>query len=655
MTSIKILRMACVLLASMAVFNCSDSGGGKEEKDEIGKTDDGHEVRIFQEGSLDNILIRIDTTAITDSSFNGTAVFKNMNPDDIPNVGDIISSGETKLAEYGFLYKVLGVSTKNGITEVVVRQASLEEAIKNVDFKGEVEYDFDEDGNALAVRQKIYPTDSKSITLPTLSVKEEIVLEAGSENIKVKGSLGVEVKYTAKFIFEMKIKDHKIHTMKMSLVSDSELTLEGKVGGKIEGELLQFPIGKKIKLPKTKFWIGLFPIVIDNELQQELKISGSAELGMTVKYTFKGNSEYGVKYENEKTELIAENNPRNTFELEHYNEGNVRIGILTDFTVKLYGLAGLSFEGGPAFDLSVANTMPIGVFVYDEGFSEANDEVKLAFGIDMKMEPAELKVLGKKLIPSTGTIAWESFIALETKDESPLPKFANPDANEVTTGKINVESTIERTFLNYPVSEFGFCVEKSAGECKSGNGKRDPKTELVALGKVALGEKLSFNSDFEGLEEGTTYRIMPYFKNGVGGTYYDKATLYTLGSSSSSPSSSSSSQRSSSSSQRSSSSSAGGSFYCDYGYEYYPAPNVIEGGGCFEIASASECSQDGKLVNSCLPRDRRTDLEYCDYGPWDEYGGGCWPIKTVSERNKCIEDHNLYPNIRVAAPNCYTY
>jgi len=264
MTSIKILRMACVLLASMAVFNCSDSGGGKQEQDDIGKTNDGHDVRIFQEGSLDNILIRIDTTAITDSSFNGTAVFKNMNPDDIPNVGDIISSAETKIAEYGFLYKVLGVSTKNGITEVVVRQASLEEAIKNADFKGEVEYDFDEDGNVLEARQKIYPS-AKSVTLPTLSVKEEIVLEDGI----MKGSLGIEVKYTAKFIFELKIKDYKPQNVKMSLVSDSELTLEGKVGGKIEGELLKFPIGKKIKLPKTKFWIGLFPIVIDNELQQD--------------------------------------------------------------------------------------------------------------------------------------------------------------------------------------------------------------------------------------------------------------------------------------------------------------------------------------------------------------------------------------------------
>jgi len=264
---------------------------------------------------------------------------------------------------------------------------------------------------------------------------------------------------------------------------------------------------------------------------------------MTVKYTFKGSSEYGFKYENEKPQLIAENKPRNTFELEHYNEGNIRIGILTAFTGKLYGLAGLSFEGGPAFDLSVANTMPRGVYVYDKGFSEANDEVKLAFGIDMKMEPAELKVLGKKLIPSTGTIAWESFIALETKDESPLPKFDNPDANEVATGKINVKSTIERNFLNYPVSEFGFCVEKSAGECKNGNGKRDPKSESIANGK-----KLSFNSTFDGLEEGTTYRIMPYFKNGVGGTYYDKATFYPQSSSSSSNPSSSSSESPSSSS-----------------------------------------------------------------------------------------------------------
>jgi len=537
MTSIKILRMACVLLASMAVFNCSDSGGGKQEQDDIGKTNDGHDVRTFQEGVLDDILTRIDTTAITDTSFSGTLIFKNMNPDDIPNVGDIISSAQTKIAKYGFLYKVLGVSTKNGITEVVVRQASLEEAIKNVDFKGEVEFDFDEDGNTLEVRQKIYPIDSKPIALPILLVKEGIELKYGN----VKGSIDVEAKTTAKFVLDIKIEDWKLKSLKMVLGQYNELSIEGKVEGKMEGSKV-YPIGREIHLPTAAFFVGGVFLVFDNSLQMNLKIAGDAQMGMRVKYAFNDNHDAGFKYENEHIQLIAEcNHMKPSFDYEQYNAGNIRIGIVPGFTSKLFGLPGLSLNAGPALELSVKNANPIGVFVYDKGFSEVENGVKLSLGTDMDMW-FSLKAFRRNLFEyNVGEKFIEHAVLYKT---SFLPKFATPKVSETGTGSINVESTIERNILNYPVGEFGFCIEKSAGECKNGGGNRKTISTTVAF----YVEKRPFNLSFNGLEEGTTYRIMPYFDTGLGGTYYDKATVYPQSSSSSSNPSSSSNKSPSSSS-----------------------------------------------------------------------------------------------------------
>lgn len=86
-------------------------------------------------------------------------------------------------------------------------------------------------------------------------------------------------------------------------------------------------------------------------------------------------------------------------------------------------------------------------------------------------------------------------------------------------------------------------------------------------------------------------------------------------------------------------------YFCDYGYINSTDIKVDEGGGCFEVASKDDCDLEwGKLVNSCKASDRRTDLDYCDYGAWNTYiddngdeqiGGGCWAIRTAEERANC--------------------
>jgi len=107
------------------------------------------------------------------------------------------------------------------------------------------------------------------------------------------------------------------------------------------------------------------------------------------------------------------------------------------------------------------------------------------------------------------------------------------------------------------------------------------------------------------------------------------------------PSSSSVTKSSSSSVIKSSSSGASGSaFFCDYGYVSSTDADLqlSEGGGCFEIETESECNLEwGKLVRSCNAVDRRNDLEYCDYGPWNQWGGGCFRINSQAERDNCLE------------------
>jgi hypothetical protein len=118
----------------------------------VGKTEDGHDVLVFEEGELDEFLFRIDTISATDTSFHGKLLFRNLADEATPRVGDILAAEQALLAELGFLYKVLNVSEDGNITTVEVRDASLDEAIQNAEFESETELDFDEDGNLMRMR-----------------------------------------------------------------------------------------------------------------------------------------------------------------------------------------------------------------------------------------------------------------------------------------------------------------------------------------------------------------------------------------------------------------------------------------------------------------------------------------------------------------------
>ena len=82
-----------------------------------------------------------------------------------------------------------------------------------------------------------------------------------------------------------------------------------------------------------------------------------------------------------------------------------------------------------------------------------------------------------------------------------------------------------------------------------------------------------------------------------------------------------------------------GKFYCDYG----KLDPLAEGthNDCIEIEYASQCDTWGKLVSSCQDKDRRNDIRYCDYGPVNEWGGGCY---WVLDTNDCDKDWGIISN-----------
>jgi len=461
-------------------------------KKSVGKTEDGHNVVVYPEGYLDNVLTRIDAE---DTS--AVLVFKDMEPEYIPSVGDIIASPPTENAPYGFLYKVQGVSTKDGSTAVAARMATLEEAVEETDFESETEFQFDEDGNLLKMLQK-----SNS---PGLSLIREIPLENGKK-------ISADVSYSMTFVFDIKISWFKVKSTKVSLKQSGKTAIKGGVKQKV-GVEIEKKIGS-IELPNITLWVPI-PVVVTNELSFYFKLAGNSETtDLTADYTINGSGEYGFEYNGGRWAKIATSNSENTFDYEQSMSGDITLGVYTGLESKFYGIVGLGLGAGPALRLSVEGN-PVGVYVFEKGFknSEKNGAY-LDLGLDIS---ADMNItLGRLGIGLSYTFA-ETWINLKRlREASFLPSFDDPQVSIGSSG-VAIKSGIKRDMLSYPVKAFGFCVEGTKGDCKNGKGERKSLAE-----SLRAGEHREINVTFSdvGYEN---YSIMPYFENGSGGIYYDRA------------------------------------------------------------------------------------------------------------------------------------
>jgi uncharacterized protein (TIGR02145 family)/uncharacterized repeat protein (TIGR02543 family) len=571
---------AASLFATVFALYCSsptkdpDVGGGLELDDKqipenaVGKTQDGKDVRTFEQGHFDYVLTKIDTAkSSSEDGFRRTLTFKGMTEDGIPNVGDIMVSSPTRLAPSGFAYKVLKVETdKSGGAVVEVRTAALSEIFAKVNFEGRAEIGFDAGGNPVSMRTLSKTTGN---TAGDSGSFEKTFRADTVFSILENSSLKAGVEYTISFNYAFSTNDYKLTDATFYIEQKGNLTFETGVEGNYSdstGRKL-----KSIKLPQTNFTVGVppavVPVVFDNDLEVFFQLLLEAQGGANVKYALDGHSIYGFSYSNGETQKIDYAKFTPSLEFEQYVKGSIRGSILFELNTKLYGDAGVSLSAGPGLRLDVSGDKLIGNFVFDNGFREEyknytsfwdgitprdvwtvewdstfkekinkalKDNEKKAERNSQREIKNEVKLsLGAQFGARVSLKAWDpGLFDWEVKPgfepvttlyrTSILPNVYPLDVN-VTDNGVEIKTKVERDFLNYPVINYGLCVETpNSDDCKNGKGIRD------ILGSAGIGKAREFTAVFENLTAGETYHIRPFFSNGIGGMYYDKATEITI-------------------------------------------------------------------------------------------------------------------------------
>jgi uncharacterized protein (TIGR02145 family) len=520
MIKVKILWTVCALaFASMMIFSCSDPGtgtvgggtGGDAELREysVGKTEDGHDVLVFHEGVLDDYLFDINIISESDTGCGAVLTFRNLEDSKIPRVGDIIASAETKTAPYGFLYKVLGVSTDDGVTTVTVRCAGLEEAIEDVDFKMEVELDFDEDGELIDGLQK---ANIIGVSRP-FNVNRRVNLRNGNE-------VTATASYSMTFDFELKISKWSVERFETSLSQRGEVRLSAT----LNREMDHLERLGAIDLPTIRFMIGLVPVSIKNEIVANLRVTSR---GATIDVpkaegSFRVDHRYGVHYtRDDGWRKIDYSNRRDDLVFDHHLNGFVRIGVLIGLESKIYGTVGLGLDAGPVLDLTVNGLNP-GVHVFDNGFeSIPRNSARLDLGLEYGAR-VTLSVVGYRL----NYTFLRGYTHIHTiRESSYLPPYSirnRPSGGFMwiaENNEISIISTVftQRGYLSYPINKFGICVERAgSNECVDGGGMR----EVMNVDRITGN---SFDTRF--IVEPGIYNVRPYFVSDKS-TFYDKADPY---------------------------------------------------------------------------------------------------------------------------------
>ena len=216
--------------------------------------------------STGNNLIIMDTDTVNSNlesiSPNGTLVFNNLEAKDMPAKGDIICSGPTEVAPYGFLYKVKNVTTTGGKTVVATEMATLEEAVEEAYVKQSFDLVFEEDEYEEIERAKFVRMDVNSMQRAVSSAKNSIKYPIDMdviEGVHLKGSLELSVTVNC----EIKISGHGMERFELStepqFKADLAVSIDRKIAKEIKKELIK-PL-KPPALPTITIWVPT-PILI---------------------------------------------------------------------------------------------------------------------------------------------------------------------------------------------------------------------------------------------------------------------------------------------------------------------------------------------------------------------------------------------------------
>ncbi|GBU20971.1 hypothetical protein R80B4_00858 [Fibrobacteres bacterium R8-0-B4] len=537
------LLTAAVTVTALCLSGCNNDkgatgggGGGVDPNDGNGKTDDGHNVAVFEKERLESVLVGIDTTG-GGADGTRTLTFNGLKPEEVPSEGDIIASPITRVAPYGFLYKVTGVSTDGGVTTVNVRQARLEEAVKNADFKSETEMAFDKAGNLLRTTRKVVQANdidvdirgvkSGYIGLTSYLRYEELPVEfydptePDDDAVEIGGKIknaeiAVDADYTITYVFDLQIHDYKLEYAKMSLKKSGRTVYNGKLEGSFEGKVNEdLTTFLYIPMPPIEFSVWYVPVVITNTLSFNALIAGEAETEIEAEYI--SNiiyGEYGFEYDGGRFAVICTTATKDTFNLDYSLSGEINLGVNAHLNLRLYDYEGSKLEliAGPYFKFS-ADGAYHGVKAYNDGFQKSKDDsaavdLGIYFGTVVKLEPLGVGVKWTPLDEWFRVKRMASAVALPTFDD---PQITTDNSN------VRIKSAVTKGKVCGHISEYGLWIGADP------DGYANDEGITVVLGTTVKTEvKTAIDTSVKSLGYGNFY-VRPYFKNGMGGTYYDKA------------------------------------------------------------------------------------------------------------------------------------
>jgi hypothetical protein len=197
--------------------------------------------------------------------------------------GDILVSDVSEMAPYGYLRKVISVSTIGNQYIVSTENAKLTDVIK----EGKAQFTY-----------TLSPDDTLRSSLFTgefnLNAIEEVTASSGVEaNLNGDYSLGLDLNV------DFEINNSELEYAKFGI----EPSISGSINAEITG-LVQLPqdsFEKKLfsyPMNPITFWIGAVPIVFIPDIYAKVGVSGSAEGYVVISSDYNASNEYFAEYSN---------------------------------------------------------------------------------------------------------------------------------------------------------------------------------------------------------------------------------------------------------------------------------------------------------------------------------------------------------------------
>ncbi|GEM_PF-3942993 len=491
----------------------------------------------------------------------GTVVLSS-DTETIPKEGEIIVSGITDTAPYGFLYRVEKVEKSNGQVVLKTSQAYLNEVLPNAHVEQRLQ--LREVGQGSNIRKKIFmqngPMKAEEFELFHFKKKWNLYeypgnkFNFGNVEIKeyVKADINVDMSIGGTLIYDS---DGGIPD-RFGVTLDGNLSLSATLEAAIKAEY-----EKKffdVELTPIEFMVGPVPVVIVPELVWKFGLR-TAEGKIYAKWKpidietcgfdawliynkkeniYGENWDYGKELKSDFSDYSLNKFFDGLKNMEAGLEGEVKFSIWPELNFKPYGLENVSLSIGLSPYAKVSGELAVkwksvdnSALLYNDDL-EIKDNLSLSVGLDIPLDgKVEFNILGWKIGGSKGT-SLTLFDKNIIQGAALVPVFNNfsiyPEDNAKTRDNVHISAdrggTIAGIFDDYE-DDYGFCMAQVK---KDSQGKELPKewTYYSMKSKYAhlygLYPQFKIETDIptSGLQSNATYEVRPYTVLKVGSSPY---------------------------------------------------------------------------------------------------------------------------------------